>query len=449
MRHLLSTLTSCCLMASMAFAQEFRQEFGNARKPFVETIAIPNHGDSRYITGQTAILRVMAKEGGRPVDGTDIYFRVGPEMFLPEAYDTAKFANGEALIPMRTLQIPGFLACEYTFKTSDGKEHKNLVKVAYNPEEIKSFTQMPPDFRAFWNKAVTEARETPLSPIYYDVPDATNSRFETKLVRLHVGKKKYMYGYLTFPRSAVAEGGKPAKTYPVVLCPPGAGSQKIYPSDYFPTEGCIYMKIEIHGNDPRLPDKEYDEMRASKCDSYMSRGLESKDSYYYKDVYVGCCRAVDFLCSLPEWDGRNVIVTGGSQGGALTIVTAALNEKVTMCMPFYPALCDLNGFLHQRAGGWPKFFTDFYKDARIKETSRQKAVETLQYFDVVNFAHILRVPTFMSWGYSDDTCSPTSVWSAWNAITAPKQCDITPSSAHWRYADSQAKALEWMKRHLR
>lgn len=59
---------------------------------------------------------------------------------------------------------------------------------------------------------------------------------------------------------------------------------------------------------------------------------------------------MDFLCSLPDWDGKNVIVTGGSQGGALTLVTAALNEKVTMCAPFYPALCDLQGFRHDRAG---------------------------------------------------------------------------------------------------
>ena len=163
-------------------------------------------------------------------------------------------------------------------------------------------------------------------------------------------------------------------------------------------------------------------------------------------MYVGCARAVDFLCSLPEWDGKNVIVTGGSQGGALTIVTAALNEKVTMCAPFYPALCDLTGFLHQRAGGWPKYFSGFYKDGK-SDIPNDQAVETLQYFDVVNFARILKVPTFMSWGYSDDTCSPTSVWAAWNAVSAPKEKDITPSSGHWRFPSSQQKCLEWMKRH--
>lgn len=434
-------LSFCWFILQNSNAQGFQQEFGNPRKSFVETIAIPNHADSRYLPGQQATLRVIAREGGASINGTTIYYRTGPEMFLPESYDSTTFVNSEAFIPIGTMEAPGFLACEYFFTTSDGKKYKDLVKLAYVPEQIKSFTQMPEDFEKFWQKALKDARKIPLEPTYDDVPDATNEKMITKLVRLHVGKEKWIYGYLTYPRSSKVGG------HPVVLCPPGAGSQRIYPSDYFPNQNCIYLKIEIHGNDQRLDNKSYNE-QAKKCEGYMRRGMETKDTYYYKDVYAGCVRAVDFLCSLPEWDGQNVIVTGGSQGGALTIITSALNEKVTMCVPFYPALCDLTGFLHQRAGGWPKFFTKFYKDGVI-EIPQEQAINTLQYFDVVNFARILKVPTFMSWGYSDDTCSPTSVWAAWNEINAPKQCDITPSSGHWRFANSQEKALSWMKRHMK
>lgn len=446
------------LMAVCTQAQQFQQEFGNPRKPFVQVVATPNHADSHYAVGQTALLRIVAQEGGVPLNGTKVYYKVGPEMFLPSGRDSVTFADGEALIPMGTMTEPGFLACQYEFKTADGKTQKDLVKLAFSPEQIQTFTPMPKDFEQFWQKALKAARKIDLEPEYFDVPDATNDKMTTKLVRLHVGKDKWIYGYLTMPTSArsvmlpnstysnqtssLSEGLREA--FPVVLCPPGAGSTKPYPSDYFPHEGCIYLKIEIHDNDPRIPDDEYNAMRQKKCDGYMRRGMESKDTYYYKDVYVGCARAVDFLCSLPEWDGRNVIVTGGSQGGALTIVTAALNEKVTFCAPFYPALCDLTGFLHHRAGGWPKFFTSFYKDGQI-DIPQQQAVETLQYFDVVNFARLLKVPTFMSWGYNDDTCSPTSVWAAWNVITAPKQKDITPSSGHWRFPTSQEKCLEWMK----
>ena len=421
-------------------AQKFQQEFGNPRKAFVETIAIPDHADSLYITGQNARLRIIAREGGMPLEGVTLRYKVGPEMWLPEQWDSICFAGGEAVVNMGTMNEPGFLACQYEFRTSDGKTAKVHVKLALSPEEIKTLTLMPDDFRAFWQKALKEARKVPFEPEYHDIPEATDEHFLTRLVRLHVGKEKWILGYLTMPR-----GNGP---FPVVLCPPGAGSQKIYPSDYFPKQGCIYMKIEIHDNDQLIPDDAYNVMRQQKCDGYMLRGMASRDSYYYKDVYVGCARALDFLCSLPEWDGKNAIVTGGSQGGALTIITAALNEKATMCAPFYPALCDLTGFLHHRAGGWPKFFSGFYKDGQV-EIPYEQAVATLQYFDVVNFARILTVPTFMSWGYSDDTCSPTSVWSAWNEISAPKAKDITPSSGHWRFPASWEKCWQWMRRQMK
>lgn len=429
----------CCVISS--FAQKFQQEFGNPRKAFVEMVAVPNHADSHYSLGQPATLRIIAREGGVPLNGTVVRYKVGTDMWLPEAWDSTRFVSGEATVNMGTMSEPGFLACQYEFSTADGKKHGDLVKLAYDPEQIKTFTPMPKDFVQFWQKALKEARKVPFESEYRDIPEATNDRFVTKLVRLRVGQNKWMQGYLTIP--VQPSNSQPAK-YPVVLCPPGAGSTKIYPSDYFPALGCIYMKIEIHDNDQLLPDDEYNRMRHEKCDDYMRRGMESKDTYYYKDVYVGCARALDFLCSLSEWDGRNAIVTGGSQGGALTIVTAALNEEATMCAPFYPALCDLMGFLHHRAGGWPKFFSTWSKDSKV-EIPQDQAVETLQYFDVVNFARILKVPTFMSWGYNDDTCSPTSVWAAWNEITVPKEKDITPSSGHWRFPSSWDKCWEWMK----
>lgn len=433
MRYLFRVLLVFFCSAT-AFAQSFRQEFGAPRKVFAEVVAVPDHADNNYKLGQQSTLRILAHRGGVPVDGVAVKYWVGPEMFLPEHADSTAFVNGEAVIKIGTMSEPGFLSCKYEFSL-DGKQYRDLHKVAYEPDKIRTFTDMPSDFDTFWAKAMKKARAVDFQPEYYDVPEASDDKMETKLVKLRVGKDKWIYGYLTRPLDG--------KQHPVVFCPPGAGSSKIFPSDYFPKMGMIYMKIEIHGNDQRLPDSVYNVLRKQQCSGYTRRGIAAKESYYYKDVYVGCARAVDFLCSLPDWDGKNVIVTGGSQGGALTLVTAALNEKVTMCAPFYPALCDLQGFRHDRAGGWPKFFSKFYDDGDLGVPDDQ-AASTLRYFDVVNFARRVKVPVFMSWGYSDDTCSPTSVWSAWNEISAPKVKDVTPTSGHWRFANSQEKCAAWM-----
>ena len=140
MKRLLINILFWCLCGTVSVAQGFRQEYGDARKTFVETIATPDHADSRYGLGQPAALRVVAREGGVPLEGTTIYYKVGPEMFLPEHYDSTAFVGGEALLQMGTMQEPGFLACQYEFRAG-GKTYKDLVKVAYEPEQIKTLCE--------------------------------------------------------------------------------------------------------------------------------------------------------------------------------------------------------------------------------------------------------------------------------------------------------------------
>ena len=107
------------------------------------------------------------------------------------------------------------------------------------------------------------------------------------------------------------------------------------------------------------------------------------------------------------------------------------------CAPFYPALSDVLGFLHGRAGGWPKFFQN--------KKEKAGAEQTLPYYDVVNFARIMKCPVFYSFGYSDDTCSPTSCFAVYNAITAPKTLATTTTNGHWRFPETNDEAMEWMK----
>ena len=85
-----------------------------------------------------------------------------------------------------------------------------------------------------------------------------------------------------------------------------------------------------------MSEEEFKEISAAfngRENGYLSNGLDSRDNYYMKRVYLACVRSIDLLTSLPEWDGKNVIVQGGSQGGALALVTAGLDQRVTACVP--------------------------------------------------------------------------------------------------------------------
>jgi cephalosporin-C deacetylase-like acetyl esterase len=107
---------------------------------------------------------------------------------------------------------------------------------------------------------------------------------------------------------------------------------------------------------------------------------------------------------------------------------------------YYPALCDLTGYLNNRAGGWPHFF---YSKWGPTNNVKDK-VETLGYYDVVNFAKSVKVEGMYAWGYNDETCPPTSMYSAYNSIAAPKQLILSLETGHFVYPESTTKMNNWL-----
>ena len=161
----------------------------------------------------------------------------------------------------------------------------------------------------------------------------------------------------------------------------------------------------------------YNLLRYNALEGYWFFNLDDRDRYYYKRIFIGCKRAVDFIFSLPEFDGTNLAVNGQSQGGGLSIITAALDSRVKYLEASWPALCDHTGYLHNRAGGWPHMFNEANKSFNLTK----EKIETSKYYDAVNFARMIKIPGFYTWGFNDVTCPPTSMYSAYNVINAPKE----------------------------
>jgi cephalosporin-C deacetylase-like acetyl esterase len=241
-----------------------------------------------------------------------------------------------------------------------------------------------------------------------------------------------IYGILALPK-------KPGK-YPALLRVPGAGIRPYGGDARSAGLGIISLEIGIHGIPVNLDPEVYNSLANGALSSYNNIRMNDRDVFYYKRVYLGCVRAIDFIYSLPEFNGEDVAVTGGSQGGALTIVTAGLDKRVKYIAPNYPALCDNTGYLNQRAGGWPHYFKN--REAKPGE------IETLGYYDVVNFARRVSVPGLYSWGYNDQTCPPTSLFSAYNVITAPKELQIFQETGHWTFPEEDEIVSNWLVKHL-
>jgi cephalosporin-C deacetylase-like acetyl esterase len=253
----------------------------------------------------------------------------------------------------------------------------------------------------------------------------------------HVNLQNYrigtrLYGILCVPKKE----GK----YPALLRVPGAGVRP-YAGDVATAEkGVITFEIGIHGIPVNMDPNVYTSLGSSVLSDYPSYNLDDRDRYFYKRVYVGCIRANDFLASLPQYDGTHLGVAGGSQGGALSIVTAALDSRVKYLVCFYPAISDVTGYLNGRAGGWPHLFAK----TNLAFNNTKEKLNTVQYYDVVNFARLLKVPGMYSWGFNDETCPPTSIYSAYNVITAPKQLFLALETGHWTYPEQNEKTNNWM-----
>ncbi|MGD9929522.1 MAG: acetylxylan esterase [Mangrovibacterium sp.] len=427
-------LVLCLLAFHTPYAQNYPYQSD------VLWVTTPDHANWLYQLNEEAKIAVSLYEYGILQDNLEIYYSIGPEMMPSEKNGTAKLKNGQAIISMGTMPEPGFKDCQLKVSLH-GVEYKHHIKVGFEPEKLAPYTKFPDDFVNFWEKAKEDAAKCPMDVEKVFVPEYSSDLVDCYLVKLQAYKKgSFVYGYLTLPKKE----GK----YPVVLSPPGAGIKPMNPlKDIFYAEsGFIRFDMEIHGIRPDLDAETYKEVSqafGNGNNSYLVNGLDNRDSYYMKKVYLACVRALDYLTTLPEWDGKNLIAQGGSQGGALALITAGLDERVTACAANHPALSDMAGYKAGRAGGYPHLFTNF------AGMDTPEKLETLAYYDVVNFAKRINVPVFMTWGYNDNVCPPTTSYIVYNVLNCEKEALITPVNEHWISLTTRHKVLDWIRKNLR
>lgn len=405
-------------------------------------LTVPDHADWLYQTGENAKVEVSFCKYGIPRDG-ELKYSIGNDMLQPDKHGSVKLKNGRAVINMGTKKTPGFRDMKLSVSL-DGKTYEHHIKVGFSVDKIKPYTQEPQDFRSFWQKNVEELKQVPMSYTKELYKDYCTDKIDCYLVKLQIDNMGHsMYGFLFYPKNA-----QPGK-HPVVLCPPGAGIKTIKDpmrNKYYAENGFVRFEVEIHGLDPRISSETFGEISRAFNDrngGYLANGLENKDIYYMKHVYVGLVRCIDFLTSLPEWDGKNVAVQGGSQGGALSIIAAGLDSRVTQCVANHPALSDMAGYAAKGGtGGYPHFC----RQPQI--LSNKDCLNTLAYFDVVNFARYVKAPTYLTWGYNDVTCPPTTSYAVWNTLKCTKESLLTPINEHWTTAETNRGQMEWIKAHL-
>ena len=406
--------------------------FGQPTEKIIKVAVAADHANWNYSIGEKVNFTITVTKNGSLVPNASVRYEIGPEKQDPTQKKSMIASTGIIKVDGGTLSKAGFLRC-IAIAEVDGKEYRNLATAGFAPGNIQPTVENPADFDNFWEKAKEDLAKIPMDAKMTLMPERCTEKtnvYHVNLQNYRLGAR--LYGILCVPKKE----GK----YPALLQVPGAGV-RAYGGDIATAEkGVITFQIGIHGVPVDMNPTVYTDLGAGPLSGYFNYNMDDKDRFYYKRVYLGCVRANDFLTSLPQYDGTNLAVTGGSQGGALSIITTALDSRVKSLGAFYPALSDVTGYLFDRAGGWPHYFDKANRSANEKKDK----IATLSYYDVVNFARRVKVPGYYSWGYNDETCPPTSMYAAYNVISAPKELYLALDTGHWTYPEQGEKMSAWL-----
>lgn len=374
------------------------------------------------------------------VEGLSVKYSCGPEMMPATLEKTVITTSAPVAIDAGTMKDPGFLRCIATL-VKDGRTYRGLATAGFRPDLIKPIVNEPPDFDKFWSDGLERLQKIAIDPKLELLPASSTPKADVYHVSFQtVGATatttSRIYGILAVPK------GSPNQKFPALLRVPGAGVRPYTGQIAAAEQGIITLEIGIHGIPVTMPQSLYDDLRNSALSRYFVYNLDDREAYYYRRVFISTVRANDFLASLPQYDGTNLGVIGGSQGGALTIVTAALDKRVKAIAASYQAMSDMAGYTANRAGGWPHVFRD--TNSRTKEK-----LETASYYDVVNFARRVRIPGIYSWGFNDETCPPTSIYASYNVITAPKETVLSLEMGHANSPEQTARLNDWIEAKLK
>ena len=247
-------------------------------------VTVPNHANWLYKTGEKASVEVQLYKYGIPQDEVMVSYEIGDDLMPADTKGSIVLKKGKGTITMGTMKKPGFRDCRMTVKLGN-QVYKHHVKVGFSVDQILPYTQMPSDFKEFWNKNKQELNSFPLTYTKELAKEYCTDNIDCYLVKLQINKQgQSVYGYLFYPKNAKK------KNCPVVLCPPGAGIKTIKEPlrhKYYAEQGCIRLEMEIHGLNPTMTTEEFKEISTAFGNESNYDILDVMYKYNVKECYYG------------------------------------------------------------------------------------------------------------------------------------------------------------------
>jgi cephalosporin-C deacetylase len=328
------------------------------------------------------------------------------------------------------VETPDFYTARVIVMAKGREASKTTAVAGYRVAEIRPTATRPSDFQQFWQRVLAEAEQE--APSLSLRPDRGRSRGGVSVsVAGYVGLSgKAIHGWYLVPEQA----GK----YPAILYLSGYGARPITPPVFLAQQGYAVLAIDVRGNAVDRP-------RAKPFEDYSTTGIESPESYVYREIVGHALRALRALAAREEADPSRLAVVGVSEGGGVGLMLAALDTRVRAVTADAPLLVDFP--LSLRCATWP--YSGIAQYLRQHGDAAPAMLHTLSYFDVVNFAPEVRCPALISVGFLDQVSLPAAVYGMYNLLGGPKEMRPFPHAGHegggqelWAYK------LVWLAKQL-
>lgn len=272
----------------------------------------------------------------------------------------------------------------------------------------------PEDFDAFWAETLGEARAHPLDARFEAVPTGL-ATVETYDVTFGGFGGQPVRGWLVLPAGTT-------EPLPVVVEFLGYGGGRGLPHTHllWASAGFAHFVMDTRGQGSGWATGDTPDPvgSAPSFPGFMTRGVEDPYTYYYRRLFTDAVRAVEAARSHPLVDASRTAVTGGSQGGGITLAVAGLVPDLVAVAPDVPFLCDFprattvtDRMPYREIGSYLKTHR-----GRVRQVA-----ETLAHFDGVHFAARAMAPALFSTALEDLTCPPSTVFAAFNAYAGEEK----------------------------
>lgn len=275
------------------------------------------------------------------------------------------------------------------------------------------------DFESFWEQTITAAENQALNAelIPYDLGAQNVQCYAIRFDGFEGGR---LAGWYMRPTRA----GK----FPAVCFYHGYSGRGSRPLDmlHLAAQGICVLSMDCRGQNGESQDSLV-VSEGQAAGGWMTKGVRHPKQYYYRYVYADAVRALEVLARREEVDDSRIAITGGSQGGGISLAVAALSDRPILALPDIPFLCDFRRAIEITPQA-P--YTEFVTFLKAHPHLYSDVIRTISYCDCMNLAPWIKCRTVISNSLCDDVCPPSTIFAAYNHISAPKQIDVYPYHKH-------------------